>query len=154
MDKTESIGSKALKRNPLLKPFEFLVGEWVTKGVHPLAPDQELTGRTSFSWHEEGAYIIMRNEVADPRFPDGVAILGSDDSGQRFSLLYFDERGVSRILEVTAGNQTVSWKHDDPEFSQRVTITKQGDRLVSEGLMSRNGGPWTDDLSQVFERLD
>jgi hypothetical protein len=65
---------------------------------------------------------------------------------------YFDERGVSRVMAVTVAGKTITWRHDNPHFAQRLTITKQGDRLVSNGLMSENGDPWKDDLSQVFER--
>ncbi|RST31335.1 hypothetical protein HMF7854_11160 [Sphingomonas ginkgonis] len=91
------IGGRACMHNPALKPLEFLLGDWRTSGTHPLVPGQSLEGRTSFAWYNDGAFIIMRNEVADPRFPDGVAIIGSDDASNRFSMVYFDERGVSRV---------------------------------------------------------
>ena len=77
---------------------------------------------------------------------------GSDDATRRFSMIYFDERGVSRVMDVSAADDSVTWRHVDPDFAQRLTIRKEGDRLISKGLMSERGGPWTDDLSQVFER--
>jgi hypothetical protein len=48
----------------------------------------------------------------------------------------------------------VTWRRDDPSFAQSVTINaeKGGDALVSKGRMSQKGGPWEDDLSQVFGR--
>lgn len=147
-----AIGGEANKPNPALRPFEFLLGSWRTTGTHPMMTGAELSGRTSFDWHEGGAFLIMRSEVEEPSFPDGVAIIGSDDSAGRFSMIYFDERGVSRVMDVTVGEDTVTWRHDDPKFAQLLTIRKEGDRLVSKGLMSQNRGPWTDDLSQVFER--
>ena len=118
-----------------------------------MVPGKKLPGRTSFAWHEGGAFLIMRSQVDEPNFPDGVAIIGSDDAGASFSMLYFDERGISRVMEMTAGDGTVTWRHDNPDFAQCLTITKQGrDRLVSKGRMSEKGGPWKDDLSQTFER--
>ena len=60
-------------------------------------PDKKLEGRTSFAWHEDGAFLIMRGEVDEPRFPDGVAIIGSDDGAGIFAMIYFDERGVSSM---------------------------------------------------------
>ena len=152
MEQTGSVGAAAQKRNAAMKPFEFLIGEWRTFGKHPMLPGRELNGRTSFAWHEGGAFLIMRNEVDEPNFPDGVAIIGSDDAAGRFSMIYFDERGVSRLMDVTVAENTVTWRHDDPHFAQRLTIRKEGDRLISKGLMSENGGQWTDDLSQTFER--
>jgi hypothetical protein len=147
-------GAEALIPNPALKPLEFLVGEWRTTGTHPLVAGETLCGRTSFAWHEGGAFLIMRSEVDHPLFPSGVAIIGSDDGAGSFAAVYFDERGVSRIQEVTVGEGTATWRRDDPEFAQSLTIAAEpgGNKLVSKGRMSRHGGEWEDDLSQVFVR--
>jgi hypothetical protein len=153
MAKSTLVGAKARRANPALAPLAFLIGEWSTTGSHPMVEGKPLEGRTSFAWHEGGAFLIMRSQVDDPRFPDGVAILGSDDASGRFAMTYFDERGVSRLLDVTVGDREVSWRHDDPEFAQTLTIRTEGDdRLVSKGRMSRKGGAWEDDLSQIFTR--
>ena len=136
--------------NPALKPLEFLVGEWRTAGSHPLVPGETLPGRTAFSWHEGGAFLVMRSQVDHPQFPDGVAIIGSDGSSGKWAMIYFDERGVSRILDVTVGDRSVTWRHEDPGFAQSLTIAAEGDGLVSTGRMSKDGGEWEDDLSQVF----
>ena len=118
-----------------------------------MLPGKELTGRTSFGWHLGGAFLIMHSQVDEPQFPDGVAIIGSDDTDGRFTMIYFDERGTSRILEVGVDVDSVTWRHENPEFAQCLTITSEGDRLVSRGRMSQKGGPWQDDLSQTFVRL-
>ena len=118
-----------------------------------MVPGRELRGRTSFAWHEGGAFLIMRSHVDEPGFPDGMAIIGSDQASGTLTMIYFDERGVSRVMDVTVGQQSMTWRHDDPAFAQRLTISAEGrDPLVSRGCMSEKGGPWTDDLSQVFER--
>ncbi|MDB5672692.1 MAG: hypothetical protein JWO25_3651 [Alphaproteobacteria bacterium] len=154
MDQKSNIGAKALIANPALQPLEFLIGEWRTSGSHPLLPGKILHGRTAFAWHEGGAFLIMRSEVDAPQFPDGVAIIGSDDVAGTFAMTYFDERGISRLLEVAPGDRTVTWRRENPEFSQSLTISAEpgGDRLISKGKMSEKGGPWVDDLSQIFER--
>jgi hypothetical protein len=54
---------------------------------------------------------------------------------------------------VEAGAGKVTWHRDDPKLAQSLTITAEGaDRLVSKGRMLQDGGPWSDDLSQTFER--
>lgn len=148
-----AIGAKALVPNPALQPLTFLIGEWRTVGTHPLLPGETLIGRTSFAWHEGGAFLIMRGQIDEPRFPDGVAIIGSDGGGG-FAMSYFDERGVSRLFAVTVGDGTLTWHRDDPKLAQSVTITAgaDGDTLTSGGRMSQDGGPWSDDLSQHFMR--
>ncbi len=147
------IGAKALISNPALKRLEFLIGVWRTSGSHPLVPGKSLVGHTSFAWHEGGAFLIMHTEIDAPQFPNGVAIIGSDDTAGTFAMTYFDERGVSRLLDVEIGERSVTWRRDDPKLAQTNTIRAEGDdTLVSEGAMSQNGGGWEKDLSQVFKR--
>lgn len=51
-----------------------MVGEWRTSGAHPLLPGVTLRhGRTSVSWHDGGAFLVMRSEVDRPDIPSGVA---------------------------------------------------------------------------------
>jgi len=151
---SETIGVEARIPNPALRPLEFLIGTWRTEGTHPEMAGRTICGRTSFAWHEGGAFLIMRSEIDRPEFPSGVAIIGSDDVAGSLAMIYFDERGTSRIYEVVPGERTVTWSRDDPQFSQSLTITLDaaGDRLVSRGRMSSKGGPWVDDLSQVYVR--
>jgi hypothetical protein len=153
MTHSTTIGAAAFIPNPALAPLAFLIGEWRTSGSHPMVPGETLEGRASFAWHEGGAFLIMRAEVDEPHFPSGVAIIGSDDKAGSFAMIYFDERGVSRHYQLSVGDRTATWRRDDPEFSQSITVTAEGeDRLVSKGRMSQKGGPWEDDLSQVFTR--
>jgi hypothetical protein len=154
MSQSTTIGAKALIPNPALRPLEFLIGEWRTTGSHPLVPGKILHGRTSFAWHEGGAFLIVRSEIDEPQFPSGVAIIGSDDVAGTFAMTYFDERGVSRLIEVIVGDGNVTWRRDNPIFSQTTTIraVNGGDTLISAGRMSKEGGAWVDDLSQTYER--
>src|SRR3954470_2493290 len=96
-----TIGSEALVPNPALRPFGVLVGQWRTTGTHPLVPGTTFHGRTSFAWHEGGAFLLMRSEIDESDIPSGVAIFGSDDEAGTFFMAYFDERGVSRKYDVT-----------------------------------------------------
>src|ERR1044071_2610128 len=98
---TQKFAQKASIPNPALEPFRVLIGIWNTTGTHGLVPDTILHGRTSFEWLENGAFLVMRSEIDDPRFPQGIAILGSDNSEGEYYMLIFDERGVSRKHEVS-----------------------------------------------------
>jgi hypothetical protein len=151
----ELIGSEARKHNPILKPFEPLIGEWRTTGAHPLVPGKTFHGRTSFSWIEGGAFLIMRSEIDEPEIPSGMAIFGSDDAEGTFSMIYFDERGVSRKYAVTINGDVMTWSRDDPKIRQRMTLSidKDGSRVVSKGEMSREGKAWEGDLELTYERI-
>jgi len=87
--------SKAAKSNELLKPFDILIGTWKTVGRHPLLPGVTLTGTTRFKRLENGAFIQINNSINHEQFPDGIAIMGSDDRSPELTMLYFDERGFS-----------------------------------------------------------
>jgi hypothetical protein len=147
------IGSKAIKRNPALKPFELLVGEWQILGSHPYMPDTELHGCVSFKWIEGGAFLLLRSEIDHPKFPAGIEIFGSDDKAGTYYMLHFDQRGVSRKYDVSVTKKQLKWWRGDPNFSQRFTMDIEKDRLVSYGEMSRDGGEWETDLSLTYKRL-
>src|SRR3982750_961060 len=94
------VRNEAAKPNAALSPLSVLVGTWTTVGTHPLVPGTTFHGRTSFAWIEGGAFLIMPPRIDGPGIPSGIAIFGTDDSTGECSMLYFDERGVSRKYET------------------------------------------------------
>ena len=151
----QAIGANANIANPQLKFFERIIGEWRSTGSHPALPDLTLHGRVSFAWQHGGAFLVWRSEVDHPLFPDGIAIVGSDDEAGTIFISYFDERGISRKYDVTLGENGFTMQRADPKFAQRMTFSLEaGDaRIVSKGEMSREGAAWEPDLSQIFERV-
>jgi hypothetical protein len=153
---TTPIGPEAQRPNPALEPLTPLLGNWRTTGTHPLVPEKTFHGRTSFAWHQGGAFVLMHSEIDEPEIPSGVAVIGSDDVAGTFTMIYFDERGISRRYTVEVGDGEVSWHRDETGFAQRmvVTIASDGSRLDAKGTMSHEGGPWEDDLQLTYERID
>jgi hypothetical protein len=150
------IGTEARKPNPALEPLAPLVGQWRTTGTHPLVPGTTFHGRTSFEWHEDGAFLLMRSEIDEPEIPSAVALIGSDDAAGTFTMIYFDERDISRAYTVEVTDGAVSWHRDEAGFAQRmvVTVAADGTHLHAQGTMSRAGGAWEDDLQLTYERID
>jgi hypothetical protein len=148
------IGFEAQRRNPALEPLTQLIGLWRTTGTHPLVPGTTFHGRTSFEWHEKGAFVLMRSEIDEPEIPSAVAFIGSDDAAGTITMIYFDERDISRRYTVEATDGEVSWHRDEGGFAQRMvlTVAPDGTRLEARGTMSRDGGPWEDDLQLTYER--
>jgi len=91
---TRLIGPEALIHNPSMAVFKAVIGTWTTTGTHPMVPGTTFHGRTSFNWHEGGAFVVMRSEIDEPQSPSGIAIFGSDDALESISMLYFNERLV------------------------------------------------------------
>jgi hypothetical protein len=148
--------NEAAKPNPLLQPFSILVGTWNTVGTHPLVPGKTFHGRTSFSWIASGAFLLMESRIDEPEIPSGIAIFGTDDTTSECSMLYFDERGVSRRYETRIHSNEWQWWRNAPDFSQRFVGTIAADRhtIVSRGEFSRNGAPWEPDLALTYTRAD
>jgi hypothetical protein len=150
------IGREALIPNSLLEAFKPLIGTWTTAGHHPMVPGKTFHGRTTFEWHEGGAFVVMRSEIDEPEIPSGIAIFGSDDDSETLAMVYFDERSVSRRYEAKIELQLLQWWRTTPEFSQRNTITISHDArtLHGTGEMSKDGGPWGPDLQLDYTRID
>ena len=148
--------NEAAKPNPALEPLSVLVGTWRTIGTHPLVPGKTFHGRTSFAWMAGGAFLLMQSEIDEPEIPSAIVVFGTDDTFAQCSMLYFDERGVSRRYEVSLQNGVLKWWRNDPEFSQRcvTTIARDGRTMVSRGEYSRNGASWEPDLELTFTRAE
>lgn len=142
--------------NPRLQGLTVLVGTWTTVGTHPLVPGKTFHGRTTFSWIEGGAFLAMHSQIDEPEIPSGIAIFGSDDTSGECSMLYFDERGVSRRYHTVLEGNEWRWWRDAADFSQRFTGTLSADNrtIVSRGEYSRDGGPWEPDLALTYHRVD
>jgi len=150
------IRNEAAKPNPMLEPLSVLVGTWNTVGTHPLVQGKTFHGRTSFGWIEGGAFLIMHSEIDEPEIPSGIAIFGTDDTTSECSMLYFDERGVSRRYEVRLEENVWKWWRNAPGFSQRfaVTIAPDGRTMISRGEYSRDGSMWEPDLELTYTRVN
>jgi hypothetical protein len=149
------IGPEADIPNPALAPFAFLIGEWTLIGHHPYFPDTELHGRASFEWLHNGAFLMMRTEIDEPKIPSGISIFGSDDNLKTFSMLSFDERGVSRVHGVSIEGTVLEWWRDDPAFSQHftVTVSEDGKTMTGKGRMKKAGADWEGDLELAYTRV-
>ena len=151
---SREIGIKAKIPNPALSPLSKIVGDWSTTGTHPMVRNTTVHGRASFAWQDGGAFLVWRSELDDQRFPNGIAIFGSDDMAGTVFISYFDERSISRKYDVTIMADGFTMHRDDPKLAQRMTfkLEPSGQRMTCEGKMSRDGGHWEDDLSLILER--
>src|SRR2546430_15830297 len=116
------IGPEAQRSNPALEQLAPLVGQWRTTGTHPLVPGTTFHGRTSFEWHEGGAFILMRSEIDEPEIPSAVAVVGSDDAAGTFTMIYFDERGIPRRYTVELAPGEVRWHRGEAGLAQRMGV--------------------------------
>jgi hypothetical protein len=155
MHSSESrLASEAMIPNPRLAMLEPLIGVWTTVGHHSMMPGVTLHGRTAFEWHEGGAFVRVRSEIEEPGIPSGIAIIGSDDE-VGLTMLYFDERAVTRRYEAAMEGAVLRWWRSAPGFSQRyvLTMAPDGKTLTGVSSMSKNGATWEQDLELSYTRV-
>ncbi len=153
MDKEEE--RQEIIINPALKELAILVGEWKTKGFHPMLPSP-VQGHASFGWLEEGAFFYWRSSYEKPGPPNGIALIGRDDTTGNYDMLYFDERGVSRIYQMSLEGKIWKYWRNAPGFLQRTTCQISADlkTIVAHGEKSSDGVSWEQDLDLTYTRIE
>ena len=151
---SELTDNEAAKPNPALEPFGVLVGTWNTVGTHPLTPGTTYHGRATFEWFAGGAFLVVHTQIDEPQIPSGIAVFGTDDTTGECTMLYFDERDVSRKYEASFRDRELKWWRNAPGFSQRMTLAISADRrtIVGHGEYSRDDAPWEPDLALTYTR--
>src|SRR3954451_6098940 len=55
-------------RDPMLEPFDALIGTWSTEATHPMV-DEVVTGSATFEWLEGGHFVVLRSHNDHELFP-------------------------------------------------------------------------------------
>jgi hypothetical protein len=154
-DNTGTQAPQSPTSNPMLKPLDALVGEWVMEGSHPFDPSIKVRGRETFEWMEGGAFLIERWTVEHPDFPDGIAIIGLDEATGNLLQHYFDSRGVHRIYNMSLSDGVWKLWRDDPDFSQRFTGTfsDNGNTITGAFEKAMDGTTWEHDFDITYKRV-
>jgi uncharacterized protein DUF1579 len=139
-----------------LGPLDALVGEWsITSSLAP-DPSQAPRAWTSFEWLPGKRFLVQRWEVDHPDAPDGIAIIGFDQSKSTLLQHYFDSRGVARIYEMTFDGEvwTLERFAARPDFSQRFSgrFDEARDAITGSWESSVDGVEWTHDFDMTYTR--
>lgn len=142
-------------KNAALAPLGFLIGKWNVEMVHSALP-QPLSWEDSFEWVEDS--FIIWHWQGKAEVPKATAIIGRNEnkSGNIYTMLYYDERGVSRIMEMSFENGIWRYRRLDSDFSQRFEGIIDKDRKVikGKGEVSKNGGQtWVHDFSITYTKI-
>jgi hypothetical protein len=151
MPADESARARALER---LNAF---VGEWVEQVEVADVP----SGRMTFEWALDGQFLLQRSEIPQPEFPDSLAIIAVETSGEAYTQHYFDSRGVVRVyaMSLTDGRWTLLRNSPDftpLSFSQRFigTFSKDGNTIAGAWESSNDDGAhWEHDFAVTYKRF-
>ena len=102
----------------------------------------------------EGALLLWRFDWQPGGIPSGLSVIGHDDLVGTCCMLASDERGVSRILQMSLEGGVWKMWRDTPEFSQRMTGTfsDDGNTITCQWELSYDGSHWEQDLDVTYTR--
>jgi hypothetical protein len=149
-----------MKPNPTLTKYASLTGEWQTEvsNAEWLEPGEILKGVAKFEWFENKSFITMHSESfpeeGKPGPPKAVAVISCDDTSGQCQMLYYDERGVSRIYETSFENGILKHWRDVPDFPQRFEGKVSEDEKSIEAVWwnAKDGGEWGKDFDIRYFR--
>jgi hypothetical protein len=138
-----------LTPNPALQRLDVLVGEWEMES--PQFP--EARGRTVFEWLEGRAYLVQRSYAPEPA-PTSTWLIGSDESDESYTALYYDSRGVSRVYQMSLVEGVWKVWREAPGFFQRFTGTfgDNGTTITGRWEISSDGAYWEHDFDLAYKK--
>jgi hypothetical protein len=146
-----------MSTNPALAPVGQLAGNWQMKIYNAdflPRPDARVTGQATISWTDDGAALVLRQ--GDPANPPWASwIIGRDEQDSGFLVLYADDRGISRIYQMSLDSPHWRMWRTAPDFSQRFTaqIDADGDIMRGRWEKSTDGGKtWQHDFNLDYIR--
>lgn len=118
------------------------------------SPDSRVTGYVEIDWIEDGAALRVRQGDADHP-PAAVWIIGHDETEPGYSVLYSDDRGVSRIYRMSLDDGHWQMRRETPEFSQRFDAQLDPDAQAIRGRWEKSvdrGATWEHDFNIDYVR--
>ncbi len=113
-----------------------------------------------FEWALGGQFLLQRSEFPHPDFPDSIAIIAVDPSGQGYTQHYFDSRGVVRVYAMGFRDGIWTLVRNAPDFtplgfSQRFTGTFADDGNAINGAWetSNDGVGWEHGFDLTYTKV-
>jgi hypothetical protein len=141
--------------NRAMTSLAVLVGDWTQQVDMTGIP----AGRAAFEWALGGSFLIQRNQIPHPDFPDSILIIAADPGGETYTQHYFDSRGVARIYKMTFGEGKwtllrVAEDFAPLEFAQRFTgIVEDESTINGAWEHSADGVTWKRSFGVSFRKI-
>jgi len=147
-------------RNPSLKEIEFLIGVWDIELTNAsFLPDssKKVIFSVHYEWKADGSVIAVqqKNEESKKAPPEANWIIGRDQDSDQYTVLYFDNRGVSRVYQMSFKSNNWEMWRDNPGFSQRFEGVVSEDRKTIEAKWEKSidgGKNWEHDFNMTYRR--
>jgi hypothetical protein len=143
--------SDMTERDPMLAPFDVLIGSWSTEAKHRLV-DEVVLGSATFEWLEGGHFLVLRSRNDHDLFPDAISVIGRPESGEGLVMEYFDSRGVRRTYGASLEDGVLRLWRNHPGFDQRARAELGPDTFELVHQLAETPGEWLDDLRTTYRR--
>jgi hypothetical protein len=133
-----------------LNQLDVLLGDWVTESK----AYSEGRGFTTVAPTEDGKFLRIESRAEDDRFPLSTQLVGSDESRDECTALYYDSRGVHRVYGMSVADGVWRMWRDAPGLNQRYvgTIKDGGQRIEGRWEMSEDGERWHVDFDLTYRK--
>ena len=144
--------------NPALQGLAILVGDWkmeLSNASFLPSSSDTVTGHVSFEWLEEGAFLVMYMGSQLQGTPDAIWLISRDTSTPNYIVLYYDNRKVSRVYEMSFSDGTWKMWRNSPDFSQRFEgkVRDDGNTITAHWEKSTNGSSWEHDFDVTYTKI-
>jgi hypothetical protein len=139
--------------SPPLRRLVPLVGVWDVTLRWPEGPHKRVGGTreveaaAEFSWLKDGG--LLHYQIGPSHW-----FIGADEGTREYTVLYADERPVSRVYRMTFARGLWRIWRKAPGFAQRFEgrLRDSGRRIEAHWDRSEDGRTWVRDFEMVFTR--
>lgn len=144
-------------QNPALKHLEVLLGDWemeLSNASFLPRPSDTAKGLISFEWVQDGAFLLMRMGDKPPSPPTAMWLISRDESTPDYTVLYYDDRGVSRVYGMSFADGVWKIWREASGFSQRFDgkFSDDGNTVTASWEKSLDGTKWEHDFNVTYTR--
>jgi hypothetical protein len=142
-------------KNPALKELVFLEGKWnmkISNASFLPSLSEIIESSASFEWNEDDEFLILKQGTKET--PHATWIIGRDQDTANFTVLYFDDRHVSRVYEMSFKGDTWKIWRSATGFIQRYEgkVSKDKNSIVGAWGKSKDGKKWEHDFDLTYSR--
>jgi hypothetical protein len=148
------------RENPTVAQLAPFIGEWSIEAIFPDTPPTDLRGRVVFEWMPGERFLVERWEVPHPDAPDGLAIIGFDESRQTYLQHYFDSRGVTRLYEMSFVDGVWKLSRNSADFSPldfahrfAGTFSEDGQTIEGRWEIAHDRSTFEHDFDLVYRKV-
>lgn len=138
-------------KNKALSALQPLIGEWeytLYNAWFLESMETQVKGKVSIEWIHD-AFVCVRGQIGVT--PDDVWVIGYSDAREKYELFYYDQRGVSRIFDMTFDGKHWAFHREDKDFYQRFTAEVSTDKIVAITEASEDKGKtWRKDFDITY----